>query len=282
MKSRSTWPFAIASCVALLAWASPAWAGPWTRSRGDYYVKLSELVFSSDTFVSSTGERVAGTDYLALTTAAYFEVGIGERLQLQGFLPWAFTRNAFEAIDTRYANVGLGDALLGLQWTPVELALPWALRLEAKVPLYDVAAVEGPEAAMFPALGDGQVDATLWASIGGSLWPRPIYFLAEAGWRHRTQAFYGEGSGAQFLDGVAFRAQAGYTWRERVLVAANLNGIYTPGEDAITQSFVTVGPALGVSLGRGWMIEGTVDPMIWSRNNSPGTTWSLGISKKRQ
>ena len=270
------------SLIALAATPSDVLAGPWTKKRGEYYVKVSELYFSSNTFVAPNGERVAGTDYLALTTALYAELGLTKRVHLQGFLPWAFTRNAFEEQGTRYATVGLGDALLAIQATPFDLPLPWALRLEAKLPLYDVQGTGGGDALNFPALGDGQIDLTTWLSLGGSLWPTPVYFLGEVGYRRRTGVFYGEGIDLDFKDGVAFRAQAGYVHGERFLIAGNLNGIYTPVDDTFTQSFVTAGPALGLRLGASnFWLEATVDPMLWSKNNAPGTTWSVGLSHRQ-
>ncbi len=259
-----------------------ALAGPWTKKTGDYYVKFSELYFSSDTFVAPDGERVAGTDYLAFTSALYAELGLTKRLHVQAFLPWTFSRNAFSDQGTRYATVGLGDSIIGLQTTPFDLGnLPWALRLEAKVPLYDARPPVGPDALNFPALGDGQVDLTYWLSLGGSLYPKPVYFLGEVGYRQRTEVFYGEGNGLEFSDGVAYRAQAGYIFKERLLVAGNINGVYTPNATQFTQSFLTVGPAIGVQLVGGLWLEATVDPMLWSQNNAPGTTWSVGISHKR-
>ena len=71
-----------AACWTLVAPTREAWAGPWTRSIGSHYAKVSELYFASDTFVASSGERVEGSDYAALTTALYAEVGVAERAHL--------------------------------------------------------------------------------------------------------------------------------------------------------------------------------------------------------
>lgn len=272
----------VCACLAMAAVMIPldASAGPWTKDKGKYYAKVSELYFSSDTFVAPDGQRVAGTDYLALTSAAYFELGLLDGLQIQGFIPWSFTRNHFESTDTKFANVGLGDMIFGVQVTPFKTKLPFAFRLDAKVPLYDVAGIDGPQASSFPALGDGQVDLTLWGSFGGSFYPIPAYALAEVGYRHRTEVSFGQGTGLEYLDGVTFLGQTGYIFREKLLFALNVNGVYTFKEDLYTQSFVTVGPAVGVNVWRGFWLEANVDPMVWSRNNSPGTTISLGISHK--
>ncbi len=269
----------------VFVWCLPsaAMAGPWTKEKGKYYLKFSELYFRSNTFVAPSGERVQGTDYLAMTSALYGEFGLAKNLHVQLFLPWTFSRNAFSSSSTKYATVGLGDVLLGVQSTPFKIGqLPWALRLEGKIPLYDVQGAGGVNAQNFPALGDGQVDLTTWLSVGGSLWPKPIYFLGEVGYRRRTEFFYGQGNGLEFADGVTFRAQAGYTFAKRILIAGNINGVYSPTDDLVTQSFLTVGPAVAIHLANNFWLEMTADPMLWSKNNAPGTTWSVGISHKNE
>ena len=269
------WACALGMVCAL---ASPASAGPWTKGQGEAYVKGSGLLFGSDTFVSSTGERVQGAEFVSRSAAVYAEVGVGGNVQLQIYLPYQFATNRFEAIETTYANVGLGDTIIGAQWTPVEIGLPWALRLDAKVPLYDVAGIVGPEAASFPAFGDGQLDATLWASLGGSFYPLPAYALLEVGYRHRTEVFPGEGNGLEFGDGVTFFGQVGYTLFERALVGVNASGVLPLVEDEVTQGFVTVGPMVAVTLWQELRLEATYDFMPWSVNNSPGNTASVGVS----
>lgn len=264
--------------VGVCAMASAAWAGPWTKGQGEAYVKGMGLMFGSDTFVSSTGARVQGADFVARTGAVYAEGGVGGGVQLQMYLPYQVATNRFEELDTTYANVGFGDAIVGVQWTPVRLDVPWAVRLDAKVPLYDVAGIEGPEAARFPAFGDGQLDATLWASIGGSFYPLPAYALLEVGYRHRTEVFPGAGNGLEFGDGVTFFGQVGYTLFDVALVGVNTNGVVPLVEDTVTQGFVTVGPMVAVTMWQELRLEATYDWMPWSVNNAPGATASLGVS----
>ena len=258
---------------------SVALAGPWTKGPGEAYVKFSQLYFTSNTFVDAQGNRVEGADYVATTSSLYAEVGVLENVHLQTFLPYIFSRNFFEEQDANYANVGFGDALFGVQWTPVKTKVPWALKLETKVPLYDLGAVQGPQAIQFPALGDGQVDATLWAGVGASFYPVPVYALAEVGYRYRSGLYPGEDNGRRYKDTAVLNAQVGATlFDDKVIVAANLNGAFALGDDAFTQSFLTVGPSVAVYVWKKLALEATTSPMIYSKNNSPGTTYSLGIS----
>ena len=267
-------------CLAsVLLLPSMALAGPWTKGPGEAYVKFSQLYFGSNTYVDAQGNRVEGADYVATTSSLYAEVGVLEGLHLQTFVPYIFSRNYFEQQEASYANVGFGDTLFAVQWTPVKTKIPWALKLETKIPMYDLGAVEGPQAIQFPALGDGQVDATLWGGVGASLYPLPIYGLIELGYRHRTALYLGEDNGRRYKNTAALNGQVGAMFLEdRVIVAANVNGAFALGEDEVTQSFLTVGPSVAVYVWKKFALEATVSPMVYSKNNSPGTTYSLGIS----
>lgn len=266
-------------CMASILVPSVALAGPWTKGPGEAYVKFSQLYFGSNTYVDAEGTRVEGADYVATTSSLYAEIGVAENLHLQTFLPYLFSRNYFEEQEANYANVGFGDALFAVQWTPVKTKVPWALKLETKIPLYDLGAVEGPLAIQFPALGDGQIDATLWGGIGASLYPLPIYALAELGYRYRSGVYIGEDNGRRYKDSIAVNSQVGVTFLEgKVIVAANLSGAFALGDDEVTQSFLTVGPSLAVYVWKKLALEATASPMVYSKNNSPGTTYSLGLS----
>ncbi|MEM1348048.1 MAG: hypothetical protein AAGI01_05770 [Myxococcota bacterium] len=272
-------------CTTLALTPERAWAGPWTKEPGRAYVKLSSLNFTSDTFVAPSGDRVQGTDFRARTAALYAEVGVFEGLHVQAFVPYVWATNTFNADtpgQTIYGNLGFGDTIVGVQWTPVKLRLPWAVRLDTKLPLYDVAGIDGPLASSFPVFGDGQVDLTGWLGLGGSIPGLPMYAFAEVGYRHRTELFAGEGNGRSFGDGVTFFSQVGYTFRDRVLVGASVNGIVPfDTSDGITQGFVTVGPCVAVRVVEQWRVEATYDPMLYARNNSPGPSLSLGVSYSR-
>jgi len=275
-----------ATCLAALTLApQAALAGPWTKDPGSAYVKVSSLNFTSDTFVAPNGDRVQGTDFVARTAAIYAEAGLLEGLHLQAFLPYTWATNTFNANtpgQTIYGNLGFGDTIVGLQWTPVKFKLPWAVRLDTKIPLYDVAGIEGPFASSFPVFGDGQVDFTGWLGLGGSIPGLPMYGFVEVGYRHRTEIFAGEGNGRSFGDGVTFFGQLGYTFINRVLVGASVNGIVPfDSSDGITQGFITVGPSLAVRLVDQWRLEATYDAMVFARNNSPGPSLSLGVSYSR-
>ncbi len=270
--------------LALLATPTPAAAGPWSKGWGELYVKLGESLFLADSYVDASGRVVRGAEYLGATTSLYFEVGIWRGLMAWGYLPYIVAVNSFDD-GSSYLQAGGADALVGLQYSPSEalgLPLPLAVRLEFKAPLYDVGQHrDDPLASRYPAPGDGQLDMTLWLSAGGSLPGRPLYFFAEVGYRHRTEAYIGQGDTRAFGDGIALAAQVGYTFRRRMLLAANFNGVVPFSADEVTKGYLVVGPVLAVLMPRGLAIEFTVDPIVWARNASPGVGVSLGLSFKR-
>ncbi len=269
----------ILCAAAALVIAAPAAAGPWSKSGGELYVKVGEGFFLADTYVDSSGTVRAGTDYLGASTFAYFEVGLAPRLQIQGYLPFTVAQNTFPD-GVRYRQSGGADAIIGVQWSP-PIPVTSAVRLDFKIPMYDVGGVEGPLANRFPAFGDGQVDITGWLSIGGSIPRTPMWVFAEAGHRFRTEGYIGEGDDREFLDSFVFAGQVGVNIKDRVFVAFSVSGVTPYESDAYTKAYLVLGPGAGVMLGKGFAIEASFDPIVWSRNSSMGIGFGFGVSYKR-
>lgn len=278
---RATPPLTVLALLVLLT--SDAVAGPWTKSGGEIYLKLSEGVFLSGDFVdpraSSRGAVVGSLapENLSLTTALYSEVGLFQGLHLQAYVPFVVGRNSF-ASGSSYLSRGGGDLVLGVQWTPGVFAFPHALRADVKVPLYDVGQPKGFEAVRFPARGDGQIDSTIWISLGDSLSILPAYAFAELGHRFRTSQFVGEGDGLAFLSSFVFAGQLGYKLGEQLVLAGNLNGVVPYGTDAVTKGYLTLGGAVFLPVLGGWSLEASLDGVAWAKNSSRGLSVGLGVS----
>lgn len=261
----------------LMAVASTAHAGPWTKSLGHAYVKLSEGFFLSDSFVDPQGQLQQGTDFLGTTTAVYAEVGVYQNLHVQLWLPHVVFRNAFDNGD-RFLTAGGGDANLGLQWSPALLPFAHAIRADFKIPLYDIANPRGPERPRFPQRGDGQVDATVWLSAGDSIPGTPVYAFAEIGHRFRTEAFMGEGAERSYADSLAFAAQVGVTPLSPFIVAANVSGTVPYVSDDLTKGYLTLGGSIYAPVYEGLALEANLDTIAWARNSSAGLSFGFGVS----
>ncbi len=267
--------------LGLLVAAPGAQAGPWSRSQGKFYLKLEQGFFVANSYVDASGRVVKGTEYLGATTSLYAEVGIWKELHLMTYLPYSIARNTFNDGGS-FLNFGGGDAIFGVQYTPpIPMAAKTAVRVEFKVPFYDVAGIEGPLATQFPAFGDGQLDVTFWLSAGYALRRTPLYFVAEVGYRHRTELFVGDGDTRKFGDGFVWQAQVGYTIKKRVLVSLNFGGLLPFKQDAWTKGYATLGPSLHIPIWKGLAAEARFDPIIWARNSSMGFGFGFGMSYRR-
>jgi hypothetical protein len=230
---------------------------------------------------------ISGTNYLGSTTSLYFEVGIWKELQVQGYLPYVIGINDQGEGGGKFMRLSGGDALLALQYgLPWPSLFPVAVRMEFKVPLYDVGGVEGALAGNFPAPGDGQLDVSFYLSAGGSLHNIPLFFFAEVGYRHRTEHYVGTGNvdaagePVPFGDGIPFFAQVGYTFFHRVTLSVNTGGILSFENDGRTKSYVTVGPSLYIPIKWGLAAEAGFDPMVYTLNSAPGYGFTVGLSFK--
>ena len=176
---------------------------------------------------------------------------------------------------TEYLRASGGDAVLGLQWSSPWLAVPHAARLDAKVQLYDAQGPRGQEAAFFPAPGDGQLDGTLWLSVGDG-WGDAYGYL-ELGHRLRTEVFVGDGEGRSYGDGFVAQGQLGYT-RWGVTAAVNLATTLPYTDDGVTKGTVDLGPSLLARVGAGFAIEARYGHLVWTRHASSGQAAGLGVS----
>jgi hypothetical protein len=281
-----------------VAVAAPASAGAWVKPLGDGYLKLGSASFVSDVAYDDDGARVPADAFVlkAQTVYAYGEVGLGPRLMLVGYLPWVASVNQIVADggqNLAFHTVGFGDAALGLQFAVVEGG-PFvaALRGDVKLPLYAGApSIQGrsattvpgfpKSAGSFPALGDGQVDATVSGLVGGAF-PFDGFFTWETGYRLRTgdvsDAVVGGGTtGVWLLD-------------RRLLPMWNLSFIYTfdvarrddgvPLE-ALGKGYVSTGPAAMILLPElldGLALETGAELVFRGRNAAGGFNLQAGIS----
>jgi len=270
-----------AAGLSVLLDAPRAEAGPWTQDQGRFYLKMDQGFFVAKSYVDASGAVIKGTEYLGVTTSLYAEVGVWKGLHLMTYLPYSFARNTFRD-GGRFLNVGGGDANFAVQYSPpFKMSAKTAVKVDFKVPFYDVAGIRGPLAAQFPAFGDGQLDVTFWLSAGYALPRIPLYFVAEVGYRHRTEVFVGHGDARRFGDGLVWLAQVGYIIRNRVGLGLNFGGLVPFREDAWTKGYISLGTALFVRLWRGLSAEARFDPILWARNSSMGFGFGFGLSYKR-
>ncbi|MFU8806508.1 MAG: hypothetical protein ACNA8W_22040 [Bradymonadaceae bacterium] len=253
--------------------APPVLAGPWTKDKGEFYAKVGEGTYLASAFRNADGETVEGSEYLSMTTFAYGEVGLLDGLHVQGYIPLLYARNRVER--GTYTDFGLGDASLGIQASPLKLAIPTSIRLDAKIPLYGAPPV-GPGAQFVPARGDGQIDLTTWLSTGAGT--ATYYFYADIGYQHRTTWSFDPGVVGPFSDGFVFQAQVGYSLFGQAILAIGTGGVLPLEQDTTSKGYVTVGPSLFYPVSDTIALEAAGYGTPWSRNSAAGWAANVGIS----
>lgn len=251
----------------ILLTSTTAYAGPWTKNTGEAYVKAGQSIYRATEFRTGNGLLIEGVDYFSTTSFIYAEVGILKGLHLQTYLPLMYSRTILGPMKN--SDFGPADAQFSIQASPLDLPIPTAIRLEAKLPLYGP-----PDSPMTPARGDQQVDLALWLSAGGSLYPNPLYFYIDVGYLHRTPWTFDDTIAPDVSDGIVGIAQVGYTFFDRVTTAITSSAVLPFRSDFVSQSYITLGPSIFIPLGGGLNLEfdGYFTP--YSRNSAAG--WALG------
>jgi len=290
-------------CAVLCMLAGPigsAHAGPWTRPVGSWYAKLSQGVYVAEGYRDAAGHFIADATYTGHTTALYAETGVLPRLQAQLYLPFIVAINRFEddspaALSTPCAGGiasgtsrrGPGDAQVALQFDPDLMPIPHALRLAGKLPLYDVTKPGGRCGELFPQHGDGQLDATLWLSIGGSLLGGDAFAYVELGHVVRTDVYLRGDAEQGYAQTLALAMQGGYRFMPDGFAMLSVRFDNPYEDDGRSKGGLSLGPQLIVPLGSGFAAEADVGFSPWAHNGSQGrsdhlywTSATVGISHK--
>ncbi len=270
---------------------STAKAGPWTKSLGEYYAKLSVGGYFATGFRDASGTFQSGVKYASVSPAVYAEVGVFKNLQLSVYAPYMVARNAFDGsaanlaisrANNEYVRTSMGDTMVGVQWSSPWLSLPHALRFEAKLPLYNVNAPRGGQEASFPAPGDGQVDLTIWGSLGKSLESIPLYLAAELGHQFRTEKWLFDRprlASPTYSDSLRWFGQAGLRFLENKYATLNFAGVHPYSAGLFTKGWMTLGLGLFYPVGkRGFALEANVDQALRVVNTAKGSAVGIGVS----
>ncbi len=282
---------ALLCLLSALAVPQTAKAGPWTKSPGQYYAKVSLGAYFASGFRDASGVFQNSVKYASLSPALYGEVGVLKNLQLSLYAPFMIARNSYDGSATNLANAranneyvrtSMGDTMLAIQWSSPWLTLPHALRFEAKLPLYNVNAPRGGQQTAFPAPGDGQVDLTIWASLGKSFESIPLYLIGELGHQFRTEKWLFEEprlAEPTYSDSLRYFGQAGLRFLENKYATLSFTGVEAYDAGKYTKGWMTLGLGLFFPVGtRGFALEANADQALRVVNTAKGTAVGLGVS----
>ena len=247
-------------------------AGAWTGPEGASYNKFGVNYFTSDKQFDSDDNSVdAGSEFTDFNFTYYGEYGLRDDLSI-------FTSIPYKRIETdpdmgsKVDNSGIGDIDLGARYNLYNE--DWGLiSIQGLVKLpsaYD-------EDDALP-LGNGQRDFEVRLLYGRSLYPRPMYFGAEVGYRYRDE---------EPSDEIKYLLEFGYSLNDRFSLRTKLDGTTsakTADDVDTTSGNPTLAPDFDLgkleltasySVKKDRYLEFTVAPTIYGRDTSDGTTVSI-------
>lgn len=263
-------------CVTALLFSGLVNAGAWTGPKGASYNKFGFNYFSSDKVFDGDNNSVdAGSTFTDLNFTYYGEYGIEDYLSVFGSIPFKSVESDPD-VGPSVDNSGIGDIDVGLRYN-VYNDKKWGLisiQGLVKIPeAYD----EKDELT----LGNGQYDVEGRILYGKSLYPQPVYFGLEVGYRYRAD---------EPSDEFKYLIEVGYTATDKLSLRAKLDGT-TSAKNADKGAVGTVdNPTLapdfdigkleltaGFTIKKDTFIEVTYSPTLYGRTTADGTTISLAL-----
>lgn len=263
--------------ILCLSLSSEIMAGAWTAKEGASYHKLGlNYFFSDENFDDDGDRRDAGSDFTDVNLSYYMEYGIRDNLTAFLSIPYKWIESD-PNVGPTLESYGIGDQEYGLRYNFFnDDRGVFSVQGLVKVPdLHDEDPGDLP-------LGNDQVDYEVRFLYGRSLYPKPVYFGLEAGYRFRRQAP---------SDEIKYLAEIGYNMNEKSYVRAKLDGTLS-ADNADTAPALGVGgnPTLGTAydLGKleltgGYKIdkkfstEFTWTPNIYGQNTAAGNNFQFAL-----
>ena len=289
-------PFLVFAVTTLLP--QPASGGAWTLEKGRVWSKLTFMSQSTDQHYDADGKAVEiPLDARFQSRQVYFSVYYGLTDLVDLGLQVPYISNKFvdkdEGNDTATPppalepESGIGD-LRGFAKINLlqQAGLAGTLNLGFKLPVGEYRPV--PEAL---SITGGQWDFDAVAQLGRSFSPVPAYANLDLGYRLRGEYKDTDGidpdrsytPGAEFV----FNLEAGYSPRDRLLVALKYEGmsgaeydaVSNPGSpESLSQSVAYLVPTVLVGLHPNLSLEASARMTVSGSRYFAGSTYSLGLS----
>jgi len=264
--------------ILCLSLSSEIMAGAWTAKEGASYHKLAVNYYYSDENFDDNGDRKdALSDFTDVNLTYYMEYGIRDNLTAFLSIPYKYIESDPDVGSSR-DTYGIGDQEYGLRYNFInDDRGVFSVQGLVKVPdLHDEDPGDLP-------LGNDQVDYEVRFLYGRSLYPKPVYFGLEAGYRFRRQ---------EPSDEIKYLAEIGYNINEKSYVRTKLDG--TLSADNADSGSILLGtggnPTLvnaydlgkleltgGYKFDKKFSTEFTWTPYIYGQNTSAGNNFQFAI-----
>ncbi|MFT5141485.1 MAG: hypothetical protein ACI80V_002737 [Rhodothermales bacterium] len=207
-------------CGAVMVLGTPeASSQAWPQARGAGYYQVGFQVVRATEFYEPGGNILdipTLSDYLF---SFYGERGITDRLTVQAYIPLVerITLNKVVGEETGFeffegdAVTGLADADIGLRygfWSKGSAVASAILRFG--IPLGQDSQENGLQT------GDGELNQYLGLAYGYSFWPRPAYFIVDAGFNNRVN---------DYSDELLYKVEAGHGIGSSFTIIGRVRGV---------------------------------------------------------
>jgi hypothetical protein len=254
-------------------------AGAWTAKQGASYQKLGVNYFFSDENFDDDGDRKdSDADFRDVNLTYYMEYGITDKVTGFASIPYKWIKN--DPDDGGSAETwGIGDQEYGLRYNLFNE--DWGVfSIQGLVKVPDLNDDDNGENDL--PLGNDQVDYELRLLYGRSLYPKPVYFGLEAGYRWRREAP---------SDEIRYLVEIGYNINEKTYVRTKLDGTLSAdnADDApptTTEANPTLAPAFdlgkleltaGYKIDKKFSTEFTWTPYIYGQNTAAGNNFQFAV-----
>ena len=260
--------------IAVLLFSGSAFSGAWTGSKGTSYNKFGFNYFSSDEHFNQNNDVVpSGAEFTDFNFTYYGEYGLRDDLTIFGSVP-VKSLESNPDVGVTVDNSGIGDIDLGGRYNLYNE--DWGL-ISLQGLVKTPAAYDANDA--LP-LGNGQTDIEVRLLYGKSLYPKPMYFGAEAGYRWRAD---------QPSDEIKYLLEFGYTVNDKLALRVKLDGTSSAKNgDPIQVIPGVINPTLspdydlgkleltaGYTIEKNRFLEFTLTPTIYGRTTADGITFSV-------
>jgi len=265
----------VISCMFL---SSEVIAGAWTAPEGNSYQKFALNYFFSDEVFNADGDtQKSGSDFTDFYFTYYMEYGVRDHLTLFLSVPYKIIENKLDAGGS-FETKGIGDQEYGVRYNFFNNdSGVFSVQGLVKVPdLVDEDPGDLP-------MGNDQVDYEVRFLYGKSLYPKPIYFGIEGGYRFRSK---------EPSDEIRYMLEIGYNINDKTYLRAKLDGtLSVDNADAVLPpidgSFnPTLAPAFdlgkleltgGYKMGDRWSAEFTWSPTVYGQFTANGNNFQLAF-----
>lgn len=271
----------IAFLLLLLGTSLTQAQGAWPKEKGKGFFKLGQMFLVSNRFYTPEGSITDIKTTGVFISSVYAEFGITNKLTAFTYVPFFFRNTINKQTFSISPNVvpaeesnSFGDFNIGLQYGIFSKGpLTVSSSITLGIPSGETA---GGKSQVLQS-GDGEFNQLLKLHAGYSFYPAPFYASTYVGVNNRTRDFsdefhYGLEIGASFRSLFVALKLAAVESFQNGEAATSQTGIFSNNTE-----FISFGPEISYSIGKGFGISGAVFGAFKGQNILASPSYNIGL-----